>query len=140
MKSLTFAILTLLLTSGCAGTANRLNIAADAELARLVSNRIAGKPVHCISLRQIRSSHVVARKAVIYEVSHRLFYVNQPRWGAEALSNDSVLMSRTSSSSLCDGEIVRLLDPNLNERGAIALSEFVPYHGETRMRPTRPKQ
>lgn len=139
MKSLTFAILTGLMTSACAGTANRLDVAADAELTRLVSNRVAGKPVHCINLRQIRSSHVVARKAIIYEVSHRLFYVNQPRWGSESLSNDSVLMSRTSSSSLCDGEIIRLLDPSLNERGAIALSEFVPYLADPRRMSARPK-
>jgi len=137
VKSLTFAIVIMLVVSGCAGTASRLAIAADAELAQLLNNRIAGKPVQCINLRQIRSSHVIARKAIVYEVSRRLLYVNQPRWGAEALSRDSVLLSRTSSTNLCNGEIVRLLDPGLNERGAIALSEFIPYHSDTRLLPSR---
>lgn len=139
MRHVALAILSGLLVSGCVSGTSRFLPTGEAELAKLVNDRVAGKPVHCIKMHQIRSSRVIDRKAIIYEVSGQLFYVNEPRWGAEALWADSVLLSRRSLPTLCAGEVISLLDSSFNERGAIALGEFVPYRSaSTIQHPSRP--
>ena len=138
VRHFALAILSGLLVSGCANVASQYRPTGDLELARLVNDRIPGKPVHCISTHQIRSSRVIDRKAIIYEVSRHLFYVNEPQWGAEALWEDSILLSRRSLPTLCAGEVISLLDSSFNERGAISLSEFVPYRSvATNQQPSR---
>ena len=127
MNPVARAVIWVLLLSGCAATPHRTAETGEAELALLIGDRTPGAPVHCINMRHVRSSRIVARTAIVYQISRSLFYVNQPLSGAEALATDAVLLSRTPTGTLCDGTIVHLLDSDLNQQGAVALSTFVPY-------------
>ena len=122
------ALIATILVSGCASYHEMAALDGEARLVEIIGNRTAGKPVNCISFHQIRSSRIIDRTAIVYEVSRGVFYLNRPRWGESALRRDSVLLTRTSMPQLCDGEVVRLLDPGvMHETGAVALGDFVPY-------------
>lgn len=121
-------LIAALLTSGCASLGQAAGLDGEARLAQMIGDRVAGKPVNCIAFHQIRSSRIIDRTAIVYEVSRGVFYLNRPRWGESALRRDSILLTRTSVPQLCDGEVVRLLDPGIRfETGAVALGDFVPY-------------
>lgn len=99
----------------------------EAELAKIVDGRVAGEPVRCIQLRDIRSSRIVDDTAIVYEVGSTL-YVNKPRSGARSLDKWDVLVTDVRSSQLCSIDIVRLYDStSWFETGFVGLGEFVPY-------------
>ena len=103
---------------------------SDAELA----HAIEGKPVNCINLRDIRSSRIIDRTAIVYEVSGGTNYVNRPTSGAFSLRSGLILVTDTHSSQLCSIDIVRLYDSmSRMELGSIGLGKFVPYR-----KPSRP--
>lgn len=122
--------------AGCAGLALMGATSADAqrrgrngeaELARTLSGRVAGKPVNCISLTRSRSSRIIDRTAIIYE-DGRTVYVNRPRSGASLLDDNSILVTRTSGSQLCRLDTVRLVDRfSRVPRGFVILDQFVPF-------------
>jgi len=99
----------------------------DVQMQKLLAGRTAGKPVSCINLNWSRSSEVVPGRAITYRVGGKL-YVNQPSSGAEALDDDSILVTRTVGSQLCRGEVVNLIDRGSRfPRGFVLLGDFVPY-------------
>ena len=101
---------------------------AAAELARALEGRVAGKPVDCLNLRDIRSTQIIDRTAILYETHGGTLYVNKPEGGASSLDKWDVLVTDTHSSQLCDIDIVRLLDTAARvETGFVNLGEFVPY-------------
>jgi hypothetical protein len=99
----------------------------EEKLAKMIEGRVAGKPVSCLPLHQIRSSRIVEGTAIVYEVGSTL-YVNRPRNGASSLDRDDILVTRSSLNQLCSVDIVRLMDPTSQiESGFVSLGEFVPY-------------
>jgi hypothetical protein len=103
---------------------------SDAKLARAIE----AKPVSCINLRDIRSSRIIDRTAIVYEVSGGTYYVNRPTSGAFSLRSGLILVTDTHSSQLCSIDIVRLYDSmSRMELGAIGLGKFTPYR-----KPSRP--
>jgi hypothetical protein len=99
----------------------------EAELAKLLAGRTAGRPVSCIGLRLNQSSRIIDRTAIVYG-SGRTIYVNRPRSGAKSLDDDDVLVTRTSGSQLCRLDTVRLVDRTARvETGFVSLGNFVPY-------------
>ena len=115
----------LLLAAGTADARTRLT--PEAELSKALAGRVAGEPVNCIPFRSITSSQVIDKTAILYR-SGGTVYVNRPRSGAESLDDDSILVTRTSQSSLCSIDIVNLVDRGSRfNRGFVSLGEFVPY-------------
>lgn len=101
---------------------------ATAELAKALEGRVAGKPVDCLNLRDIRSTQIIDRTAIIYETRGGTIYVNKPEGGANSLDKWDVLVTDTHSTQLCDVDIVRLFDTGSRiETGFVNLGEFVPY-------------
>ena len=99
-----------------------------AELAKAIEGRTAGKPVDCLNLRDIRSTRIIDRTAIIYETIGGTIYVNKPDGGASSLDKWDVLITDTHSTQLCDIDIVRLYDTAARiETGFVNLGEFVPY-------------
>lgn len=99
----------------------------DAQLAKLLDGRVAGKPTDCISLNTARSSRIIEGKAIVYEVGSRL-YVNVPRSGADTLRDDDLLVTKTIGSQLCRMDAVNLVDRSARfPRGFVVLGDFVPY-------------
>ena len=111
-----------------AAAPSSLTAKAEARLAKALDGRVAGKPVDCINLRDIRSSEIIDRTAILYRTNGNKLYVNRPRIGGSSLDSDDILVTKTYSSQLCSLDTVRLLDRSTQfQSGFVGLGEFVPY-------------
>lgn len=115
----------MLMTAALPVQAARL--APEARIAKELQGRVAGKPVSCIPLRQIQSSQIFERTAILYKVG-RTWYLNRPTSGASFLDSDDILVTDTHSPDLCNVDIVRLIDQGSHfPSGSLGLGQFVPY-------------
>jgi hypothetical protein len=107
----------------------RERLTPDQELAKIVKDRVPGKPVNCINLTQIRSTTIIDRTAIVYDMGGTI-YVNRPPY-PQSLDDDDILITRTWGSQLCNVDIVQLATRNGGAgmwwRGSVGLGEFVPY-------------
>jgi hypothetical protein len=100
----------------------------DEQLAKAIAGRVAGEPVKCIRLRDIRSTRVIDKTAIVYDTLGPTLYVNRPAAGAAFLRDDVILVIDTHSSELCNIDIVKLMDPGSKMlSGSVGLGDFVPY-------------
>jgi hypothetical protein len=114
-----------LAVSGCATAASKDDSAA--ELAKLLDGRVAGPPVNCIDLPRAGGSRVIDHTAIVYDFGSTI-YVNYPKGGANALSSDDILLTKTFSTQLCRMDIVRMVDRTGGfPKGFISLGDFIPY-------------
>lgn len=126
MKRSFFILLSGALLAGTAAQAKTQT--ADEQLARAIEGRVAGKPQDCLRQRDIRSSRIIDRKAIVYETAGGTIYVNTPDSGAASLRRDYVLVTNTHSDQLCSVDIVRLFDSGSHmQAGSVGLGKFVPY-------------
>lgn len=115
----------ILLSAVPASAAPRLG--PEAELAKAVEGRVAGEPVNCVNLRNIRSSRIIQGTAIVYDAGNTL-YVNRPDAGARSLDHWDTLVTRTHSSQLCSIDVVHLYDTAADmNTGVVFLGKFVPY-------------
>lgn len=122
------AALTAALLLATASTAAVPRLAPEAEIAHALDGRVAGPSTNCILQRNIRSSRIVDRTAILYEMNDGTIYLNRPNGGAEFLDRDVALITNTYSDQLCSIDIVRLYDTTSRfERGSLGLGAFVPY-------------
>jgi hypothetical protein len=99
----------------------------DAQLAKLLDGRTAGKPVDCISLSSANNSQVINGKAIVYKIGGT-YFVNSLRGDARGLDDDDVLVTNTVTNRLCSTDSVRLVDRFTGfQTGFVLLGEFVPY-------------
>lgn len=100
----------------------------DAErLEKALAGRTAGKPVLCVSLRDLDSSEVIGDD-IVYKVNRDLLYRNQSSGGCESARRGDALITRAHSSRLCEGDIVRTADLRVGfESGSCILGKFTPY-------------
>lgn len=125
-------ILTALLAGAMVMSGGVAQAATDhgpqAKLAKALEGRVAGKPVTCLNLRDIRSTRIVDNTAILYETGGGKIYVNTPRSGASSLRDGRVMVTDTRSSQLCSIDTVRLYDNGSRmEMGWVGLGDFVPY-------------
>ena len=126
MRSILASLAALALLASTAQAAPRLT--PEEKLAKALEGRTAGKPVDCLYLRDIRSSRIFDRTAILYELNNGTYYLNRPEGGAQSLSWGDVLVTDTHSSQLCSIDIVRLFDTNpWMQNGFVNLGKFVPY-------------
>ena len=115
-----------LLLGGSASEA-RPRLTGEAQLAKLLEGRVAGKPVNCISLRTNAPSTVIDKTAIIYG-SGTTVYVQRPKIGAASLNSNDILVTSMVISQLCNIDTVNIIDRNtLFWRGFVGLDQFVPY-------------
>ena len=116
----------LVAATGASAAPTKSAIKGEADLAKALAGRVAGEPVNCINLRDIRSSRIYDDTAIVYEVG-KVLYVNRPS-GATFLDRDDILVTDTHSSQLCSIDIVRLIDQGSRfQSGSVGLNKFVPY-------------
>ena len=118
------------LIASMAQAASERSLPPEDRIAHALQGRVAGAPTNCIWQQQIRSSRIVNRTAILYEMNDGTIYLNRPTSGAEFLHDDYALVTDTHSPSdqLCNVDIVRLLDTQVRmEMGSIGLGDFVPY-------------
>lgn len=110
-----------------AGSAAIAKSNPEAELAQEIEGRVAGAPVKCISLTNIRNTRIIDNTAIIYDAGSTI-YVNRPRGGAEHLDDWDILVTKVHGSQLCTPEMVNLLDRSSRmTSGWVSLGDFVPY-------------
>jgi len=99
----------------------------DQQLAKMLKDRVPGKPVDCINLTEIRGSTIIDKTAIVYDTG-RTLYVNKPAF-PQNLSSDDILVSKTWGSQLCRLDIVQLRDRGMPGfmHGSVGLESFVPY-------------
>ncbi|HEY0043831.1 MAG TPA: hypothetical protein VGB62_04695 [Allosphingosinicella sp.] len=121
---LTLASLAAVATALPAAAASR---SPEEKLAREIEGRVAGDPVDCINLRNVRSSRIIPGTAIVYDAGSTI-YVNRPRGGASSLDSWDVLVTKLHSSQLCSIDTVQLQDSSSRMlSGIVFLGDFVPY-------------
>ena len=124
---LTAASLALLALPGAAMADDKANPKGEAELAKMLEGRVAGKPVKCLSTHSMDNSTVIDKTAIVYRSGSKL-YVNRPRSGAEQLDDDDILLTKLYGSQLCNVDKVDLIDRSSRMwSGFVLLGDFVPY-------------
>lgn len=124
---------TVALISGCAATANSPYAQAKAaaysvELDKALVGKVAGKPQSCIDVRGPYTTQQIGDRTILYTVSRKLVYRNDPQGGCSGLGRDRALVTRLYSSQLCRGDIVTPTDLTTGfSGGACPLGDFVPY-------------
>ena len=99
----------------------------EAELARAIQGRVAGEPVQCIDLHRIRNSRIITDTAIIYDAGS-VIYVNRPANGADQLNQWDAMVTRTSTTQLCNVDTVTMIDRASHRfTGVVFLGDFVPY-------------
>jgi hypothetical protein len=97
------------------------------RLEKTLTGRTAGKPLSCVSLRELGDSEVIGND-IIYRVNRNLLYRNQSSGGCESARRGDALITRTYSSRLCQGDIVRTADLQAGfDSGSCILGKFTPY-------------
>jgi hypothetical protein len=115
-----------LLLPGSATAVAKERKTPEAKLADLLEGRVAGEPVDCIPLHQIRSTRIIDRTAIVWEAGSTV-YVNRPA-GAQSLDQWDVLVTKPFGSRLCSIDSVRLVDSGTRmTSGFVHLGAFVPY-------------
>ena len=124
IKTLTLSTAALVV-SGCAMAASKQDPAA--ELAKMLDGRVAGPPVTCIDLPRAQGNRIFDRTAIVYDYGSTI-YVNYPQSGANALSSDDILLTKTFGTQLCKMDIVRMVDRSIGfPKGFVSLGPFIPY-------------
>ncbi|SEM45909.1 hypothetical protein SAMN05192583_0284 [Sphingomonas gellani] len=109
-----------------AAPATSARLSPDAELAKLIGNRVADKPTGCIDLSMARSTRIIEGRAIVYEIGSTL-YVNRPG-GVEHLRDDDILVTRVFGGQLCRLDTVNLVSRAGNfQHGFVVLGDFIPY-------------
>ncbi len=99
----------------------------EAELAKMLEGRVAGKPVKCLPHSRLDQSTVIDKTAIVYRSGSKL-YVNRPRGGADQLSDDEILVTKIYGSQLCNVDKIDLVDRTSRMwSGFVVLGDFVPY-------------
>jgi hypothetical protein len=131
MKQSVLILLPLL--ASCAMSSNPAYLEAqtaayNAELGKALAGKSAGKPQSCIRLRDSRSTQRIGDRTIMYEVSRRLTYRNDPLGGCSGLSSHTTLVTRTWNDELCRGDIVTPVDLGTgSQSGSCMLGDFIPY-------------
>ena len=100
----------------------------EAKLTKALAGKVPGKPVSCITLRNIDSMQVYGERTLVYRINSKLSYRNDPRGGCPGLSNNRTLITRTPTGQLCRGDIARVADLVAGfDMGSCVLDDFVPY-------------
>ncbi len=126
MKHVGLLLLSFALAS-CVSSTTAENIATQKEMIFVPPVDIL-ETTNCIALNQVRSTRVIDRIGIAYEMPNRKIWINRPKWGASILNDNLIMVSQNGSSRLCSGDIIRFLDRSpAGYRGSIALGPFISY-------------
>jgi hypothetical protein len=125
------AVMTLLALAALlegVGAAHGAENRGEEKLARALDGYVAGEPVTCIRLHDIRSTQIYDRTAILYIMTGGKRYLNRPDSGARSLRQGDLMITDTRSPDLCDIDVVKLYDAAMHmPTGFVNLGRFVPY-------------
>jgi len=126
------ALVVPVLIAGCAtdagappGTTNPKQLA---EIADALKGLTPGEPVSCIDQTRVRDVKKF-EGTILYVYSRREIYRNDVGSGCQGLRYGDPIVSRTPTSQLCRGDILRTFSPSTPSMpsGSCSLASFVPY-------------
>ena len=98
----------------------------EQRLEKMLEGREAGKPESCISTYDSRELEVLDKTALVFGHGSTI-YVNRPD-NANDIDSDDILVTKTSTSQLCQLDIVTTVDRSGHfQTGFLNLGDFVPY-------------
>ena len=124
-----YAVTALVLTMASATPGSTQQSAAEQrqqdELAKALAGLTPGAPVHCLSHHQVTSVRPIG-KTFLYVQGRNKVWRNETSGGCSG--RDDILVSRSSMSQYCSGDIIQTRDRTGGMlTGSCALGEFVPY-------------
>jgi hypothetical protein len=88
----------------------------------------AGPPTSCVQEYQLGGNRSAGDAIIFQGRTSGTLYVNRPAGGCPPLGYNNALITRSSGSQLCRGDIARVFDPvSHTEFGGCALGDFTPY-------------
>ena len=100
----------------------------EEKLAKLIAGRTAGASRSCIPQLPNNQSTTVEKVGVVYDVGGTR-YVSRFQGGCEELSQFTMIVTRTPTTQLCEGDIAEIYTnpaPSI-EVGSCTFGPFVPY-------------
>lgn len=120
-------ILSVALLFALPAASSKPRVSDGQRLEKALTGRTAGKPLSCVSLRDLGDSEVIGDD-ILYRVNRNLLYRNHSSGGCESARRGDALVTRTHSSRLCEGDVVRTADLRAGfESGSCILGKFTPY-------------
>lgn len=120
------AVIAGLAAAPASAMASRPKLTGEAQLAKILDGRVAGKPVSCVQMNQTDDVTIVDKTALVYKVG-ATYYVNRPT-NADSLNDNEILVTKTYTSELCRLDTVQLHDRTSRMwSGFVGLQDFVPY-------------
>ncbi|HEV2748086.1 MAG TPA: hypothetical protein VGW34_12415 [Allosphingosinicella sp.] len=134
MKKLTLIALAGVAGAGIAAGPAPMSAAAEDELARELAGRSPDRPVSCVSQRDLRGNRTIGDELILFQGrTSGVVYLNRPEAGCPGLNLGRALVTRTTSSQLCAGDIATVFEPVSGaEFGGCVLGDFTPYRRDQR--------
>lgn len=101
-----------------------------ARLNEALAGRTAGAAQDCVDQRLLESHRSYGNAAILFgdTASDEVVYVNRPPAACPGLDVGQGLRTRTTTTRLCRGDIVTIVDPQSRmELAGCALGPFTPY-------------
>jgi hypothetical protein len=130
MKKLAFLACVGLLGACTAERPTQMTADDETKLsAALTGFEPAGPPVSCVNERDLRGNHSIGESAIVFEgLSSSTLWVNRPAGGCPSLNGGRALVTHTTTSQLCRGDIANVIDPVAHiSYGSCGLGDFTPY-------------
>ena len=129
MKSLSIPLIAAVV-AGCApvGPPEPRTPHAQAKLDRLLAGKVAGPPMTCLQPYQASETITIDDNTILFRRGNTL-YRNELAGGCNGLgSGFYTLVTRTTGSGLCRGEIATVTDVRSGVSvGSCTLGDFIPY-------------
>lgn len=110
---------------------------AQAELARWLDGRVAGKAQTCLPSYRSQDMVVIDENTLLFRDGSRRVWRTDLKGPCNGLGrpNTALLTKQFGGTGLCSGEIARVIDTSFGGTvGSCALGDFVPYEGPGRRR------
>lgn len=99
----------------------------EEKLAKLLAGATPGKAQSCMSTFPQRDSQTIDGIGIVYREG-KTWWLNRFEGGCPQLTSSTAIVTRTSMTQLCRGDIARVVDPGVGmELGSCVFSDFVPY-------------
>jgi hypothetical protein len=120
------AIAALAFAGGAHAADSKTSEKGEAELAKLLEGRTAGKPQSCIPAQISTRLRVIDQTAMVYE-SGKTVYVARAE-DPRSLDTNDILVIKRFGSELCKQDIIHTVDRTSGFlTGVVFLNDFVPY-------------
>lgn len=124
-KLIVVSLVALLATSAHAASPTRAE-KGEAQLAKMLDGRTAGKPQSCISAQASDRLQIIDETAIAYNAGDTIYVARPDR--PQSLNTDDVLVIDRTSGQLCKQDIVRTIDRTSGfTRDVIFFGDFTPY-------------